>query len=432
MSAKYGTREIRRHAGTPQVIRLEGASWGCQAQRDHATGRFCYPLTLTAVRPRSAADCAGLRAGDEIVGLKPPGASGVWDVRGERRLESAGLGYYRPQLFVDGATQQLLEAGGECELRCRLAPRCGTPQCTGSIVRSRDQFDHALVCEECGQVAASSLFTNGDEFEASQRCAVSSADAFVEQQGALGGAPAGQAASSARQETAPAGCGAWESALARATRAGAGKENEVARREERMQKQHAKAREDVIRYCDALALPAVAHEEALQLFAAVASASKTRLKSGAVIDNYYSAILASIHCASLLVDCPRPVNAILAVADVGAGATIQSVYVWVKKIRAAHHRPIPSMQPDMVIGDMCGRLLQLPFSYQQQACAVLPVVQASCGSAGPVTVAAVAIVVVASRTAGACDTHMCRRASEASGLSQETLLSYARKALAAC
>ena len=54
------------------------------------------------------------------------------------------------------------------------------------------------------------------------------------------------------------------------------------------------------------------------------------------------------------------------------------------------------------------------------------------GSSGPVTVAAVAIVVVASRTAGACDMHMCRRASEASGLSQETLLSYARKALAAC
>ena len=409
----------------PQVIRLQGASWGCQAQQDEATRRFCYPLTLTVVHPRSAADRAGLRAGDEIVGLKPPGASGVCYVRGEQCLDRAGFGYYRPRLFVDGATQQLLEAGGECELRCRLAPRCGTPQCTGSIVRSRDQFDHALVCEECGQVAASSLFTNGDEFEASQRCAVSSADAFVAQQG-------GQAESSARQETAPAGRGVQESALERATRAGAGKQNEVARREERMQKQHAKAREDVVRYCDALALQVVAHEEALQLFAAVASASKTLLKSGAIIDNYYSAILASIHLASLLVDTPRPVNAILAVADVGAGATIQSVYVWVKKIRAAHHRPIPSMQPDMVIGDMCGRLLQLPFSYQQQACAVLPVVQAACGSAGPVTVAAVAIVVVASRTAGACDTHMCRRASEASGLSQETLLSYARKALAAC
>ena len=408
----------------PQVIRLQGASWGCQAQRDHATGRFCYPLTLTAVRPRSAADCAGLRAGDEIVGLKPPGASGVCDVRGERCLESAGLGYYRPQLFVDGATQQLLEAGGECELRYRLAPRCGTPQCTGSIVRSRDQFDHALVCEECGQVAASSLFKNGDEFEASQRCAVSSADAFVAQQG-------GQAESSARQETAPAGRGAQESALARATRAGAGKENEVARLEERMQKQHAKAREDVVRYCDALALPVVAHEEALQLFAAVASASKTRLKSGAIIDNYYSAILASIHLASLLVDSPRPVNAILAVADVGAGATLASVLDWVKKI-AAHRRPIPSMQADMVIGDMCARTLQLPFSFQRQACAVLPVVQAACGSAGPVTVAAVAIVVVASRTAGACDMHMCRSASEASGLSQETLLSHAKQALSLC
>ena len=86
----------------------------------------------------------------------------------------------------------------------------------------------------------------------------------------------------------------------------------------------------------------------------------------------------------------------------------------------------------MVVGDMCGRLLQLPFSYQQQACAVLPVVQAACGSAGPVTVAAVAIVVVASRTAGACDMHMCRRASEASGLSQETLLSHAKQALSLC
>jgi len=74
------------------------------------------------------------------------------------------------------------------------------------------------------QVAASSLFTNGDEFEASQRCAVSSAGAFVAQQGALGGAPSGQAESSARQETAPASRGPQESGLARAARAGAGKE----------------------------------------------------------------------------------------------------------------------------------------------------------------------------------------------------------------
>ncbi len=416
----------------PQVIRLQGASWGCQAQRDPATSRFCYPLTLTAVHPHSAADRAGLRAGDEIVGLKPPGASGVCDVRGEQGLEPAGHGYYRPRLFVDGATQQLLEAGGECELRCRLAPRCGTPQCTGSIVRSCDQFDHALVCEECGQVTTWSLWTNGDEFEASRRCAVSSADAFVAQQGEQGGGSAGQAASSARQETVMAGGGARDSALVRAKRVGAGKDNEAARREERMQKQHAKAREDVVRYCDALALPVVAREEALQLFAAVANASKTRLKHGAVIDNYYSAILASIHCASLLVASPRPVNAILAVADIGAGATLSSVFAWVKKIRTAHRRPIPSMTPDMLIGDMCGRLLQLPFSYQQQACAVLPVVQEACGGAGPVTVAAVAIVVVASRTAGACDTHMCRRAAEASGLSQATLLTYATKVLQAC
>lgn len=418
-------------SGAPQVIRLQGASWGCQAERHRATGRFCYPLTITAVLPRSAAASAGLRAGDQIVGMKPAGASGVCEVRAEQCLEPAGRGYYRPQLLVDGATQQQLEAGGACELRCRLAPRCGTPECTGTIVRNRDQFDDALVCGGCGWVSASSLFTHGSEFEASQRCAVSSADAFVAQQGALGGAPAGPVAS-ARQETVLAGAGARESALTRAKRVGAGKENEAARREERMQKQHAKAREDVVRCCDALALPVVAHEEALQLFAAVATASKTRLKSGAVIDNYYSAILASIHCASLLVDSVRPVNAILAVADVGAGATLPSVYAWVKKIRAAHRRPIPTMQPDMVVGDMCGRLLQLPFSFQQQACAVLPVVQAACGSAGPLTVAAVAIVVVASRTAGACDMHMCSRASEASGVSQETLLTNARKALASC
>ena len=87
----------------PQVIRLQGASWGCQAQQDEATRRFCYPLKLTAVRPRSAADRAGLRAGDEIVGLKPPGASGVCYVRGEQCIDRTGFGYYRPQLFVDGA-----------------------------------------------------------------------------------------------------------------------------------------------------------------------------------------------------------------------------------------------------------------------------------------------------------------------------------------
>ena len=35
----------------------------------------------------------------------------------------------------------------------------------------------------------------------------------------------------------------------------------------------------------------------------------------------------------------------------------------------------------MVIRDMCGRQLQLPVSYEEQALAVLPLVKTACGSA---------------------------------------------------
>jgi hypothetical protein len=77
---------------------------------------------------------------------------------------------------------------------------------------------------------------------------------------------------------------------------GAGKDNADARREERIQKQQAKAREDIIRYCAALHLPHVASEEALHLFAVAANTSNTCLKSGSVIDNYCSTVLVSIHC----------------------------------------------------------------------------------------------------------------------------------------
>ncbi len=52
----------------------------------------------------------------------------------------------------------------------------------GSVAKSRDRFGHALVCEECGHVVASSIFTSGDDFEASRCCAVSSVDVFVAKQ----------------------------------------------------------------------------------------------------------------------------------------------------------------------------------------------------------------------------------------------------------
>jgi len=54
-------------------------------------------------------------------------------------------------------------------------------------------------------------------------------------------------------------------------------------------------------YCDTLQLPSVAKEEAEELFAEVAKKSKTLLKCGRVVDNFSSLVLASIHCASLLV-----------------------------------------------------------------------------------------------------------------------------------
>jgi len=405
-----------------KIIVLEGRSWGCQAQKDCDKGRFFYPLRITKVHRNSEAEGAGLRVGDVIAGWTLARESGFTNVRADTCFSSL-------RQFVDEATQQMMEAGGPCHMRCRLVLRCSTHQCTGTIVRETDCLDDALVCNGCGLVVNSSLFTALDEFEASTRCAVSSADAFVVQQGALARPGQFTATASARQETMLAGGGAQGKALARAKRVGAGKDNADARREERMQKQQAKAREDIIRYCDALHLPNVAREEALQLFAVAANTSNTCLKSGSVIDNYFSTVLASIHCASLKVDCLRTLHAVLAVADVGAGATLQSVSVWVKKIRKAYHHPIPTMVPAMVIRDMCGRLLQLPVSYEEQALAVLPLVKTACGSAGPQTVAAVAVVVVASRTTGACDMRMCKRASEASGITQETSLPYVRKAL---
>lgn len=403
-----------------KIIVLEGRSWGCQAQKDCDTGRFFYPLRITKVYPNSEAEGKGLRVGDVIAGWTLARESGFTNVQADTCFM---------EQFVDEATQQMMQAGGPCHLRCRLAPRCSAHQCTGTIVRETDCLDDELVCNGCGLVVTSSLFTALDEFEASTRCAVSSADAFVVQQGASARPGQFAATASSRQETMLAGGRAQGWALARARRVGAGKDNADARREERMEKQQAKAREDIIRYCDALHLPHVAREEALQLFVVAANTSNTCLKSGSVIDNYCSAVLASIHCASLKVDSLRTLHAVLAVADVGAGATLQSVGIWVKKIRKAYHHPIPTMEPAMVIRDMCGRQLQLPVSYEEQALAVLPLVKTACGSAGPQTVAAVAIVVVASRATGACDMRMCKCASEASGIAQETLLPYVRKAL---
>lgn len=404
------------------VVAFEGQAWGCKAAQDRATGRFFYPLKLTGVSLDSEAARAGLREGDVVVAWKAPDARSFQLASAEECCSWVQGGHYRLEQYVDTETQKMLERGGACQVRVRLAPRCIKHGCPGNIVRWEDKLDHALVCDECGIVQRASLVTNDSEFEGKSRGWTSSACSFTSD----------AAAACARQETMLAGGKLAKGGLHRAHRAGTGKENARARREERMQRQQAKAREDISRYCDALELPMVAKLEAQHLFDTVANAKNTVLKSGSCIDNYASLIIACIHCASLIVSVPKIVPRILAVADAGAGETPARVLDWVKRVRAAHNRPIPALDPCLLIRGMCARDLGLPISFEETACRSLPIITATINkSPPPSTLAAVAVVFVASMTSGKLDEDMCQRVSEASGVAPSTLRLYVTSALAA-
>ncbi len=169
-----------------------------KALKDCDTRRFFYPLRITKVHRNSEAEGAGLRVGDVIAGWTLARESGFKHLSADTCFSSL-------QQFVDEATQQMMEAGGPCHMRCRIALHCITHQCTGTIVRETNCLDDVMVCNGCGLRVNSSLFTALDEFEASTRCAVSSVDAFVVQQGVLVRLGQFAATASDRQETILAG-----------------------------------------------------------------------------------------------------------------------------------------------------------------------------------------------------------------------------------
>jgi transcription initiation factor TFIIIB Brf1 subunit/transcription initiation factor TFIIB len=408
---------------------FQAESWGCTATKDPLSGRFCFPLLLTGVKQGSEADQAGLRVGDQFESWSramdgPPNFQQVKS--SESFTFGARFGHLK-RTFVDEDTQKLLEEGGACKMRFRLAPRCSTKRgCGGNIVESRDMCDHCLVCDECGGVQRSSLVSQGAEWrtfsddDASQtksRVAVSLASAFTTDSTAV----------SERQETVLAGVSARTSSLCGARKPGAGSEFAAARREQRKQEEEARARADISRYSDVLGLPAVAKEEALRLFLTVANRSKTVLKSGTCIDAYSSTVLGSIHCASLLTSTPRMINEILAVTDAGAGETAARVSNAVKKIKTANGRSFPAVDPQLLIRYWCSHRLQAPVTLEEHACSWVEHVNRRMAGSAPDTLAAVTLVYAVSVASRVCHEDMCARVSQASGVSAETLRKHVKQ-----
>jgi transcription initiation factor TFIIIB Brf1 subunit/transcription initiation factor TFIIB len=204
--------------------------------------------------------------------------------------------------------------------------------------------------------------------------------------------------------------------LQQARRPGAGKEYEEARREVRLGMQEAEARQDICRYCSALGLPEIVRTEALEIFGKVANTSHARLKAGRCIDSYTPTVLGSIHVASRVACAPRTIAAILSVAD--RGTTEKDVDNALKKIQLVYNKPIPPVDPKLLISSMCGHYLQLPVSFELQAQKQVEVFKTKLpASCQPETIAAVALVYTLSLTsANHCDQDILSRVSEASGV----------------
>jgi transcription initiation factor TFIIIB Brf1 subunit/transcription initiation factor TFIIB len=209
--------------------------------------------------------------------------------------------------------------------------------------------------------------------------------------------------------------------LQQARRPGAGKEYEAARREERLGMQQAAARQDICRYCSALGLAEIVRTEALEIFGKVANSSHARLKAGRCIDSYTATVLGSIHVASRVACAPRTIGAILSVAD--WGATEKDVGNALKKIQLVYNKPIPPVDPKLLITFMCGHYLQLPVSFERLAQGYVDGIKKKLpASCPPATIAAVALVYTLSLTAANhCDQDILSRVSEASGVATCTL-----------
>ena len=447
-------------------IRLEcplRTSWGCKAEMDPETHCFRYPLTITQVRPDSVAAYAvvdeksgliGLRKGDQIQGWI---CSTFGDKAGHKQVlprdsyKKTAHGGHILERIVDEETQEMLDSGGSCRIYVRLAPRCCTKGCLGEIHEVQDRFDHCLVCVMCGLVQRSSLisaesewrnFADDDASELKSRVAVAWTSAFT----------ADARAECARQETVisdrrATGRGGAGTGLQQARRPGAGKEYEAARREERLGMQQAAACQDICRYCSALGLAEIVRTQALEIFGKVAINSHARLKAGRYIDSYTATILGSIHVASRVACAPRTIAMILSVAD--RGTTKKDVDNALKKIQVVYNKPIPPVDPKLLITFMCGHYLQLPVSFERLAQGYVDTIKKELPAAcPPATIAAVALVHTHSLTVAKrlcdeatsskieawmskaepapevdihCDQDMLSRVSEASGVATCTL-----------
>ena len=387
-----------------------GTSWGCTAEMDPETSFFRYPLTITQVRPGSVAASAvvdetsgliGLRKGDQIQGWICStfgGKAGHKQVLPRDSYKMAALGGHILERIVDKESQKMLGSGGSCRIFVRLAPRCCTKGCLGEIHEVQDRFDHCLVCVMCGLVQRSSLisaesewrnFADDDASELKSRVAVACTSAFT----------ADARAECARQETVIAtGRGGAGTGLQQARRPGAGKENEAARREVRLGMQEAEARQDICRYCSALGLAEIVRTEALEIFGKVANSSHARLKAGSCIDSYTATVLGSIHVASRVACAPRTIAAILSVAD--RGTTEKDVFNALNKILVVYNKPIPPVDPKLLITSMCAHYLQLPVRFEHLAQGYVDAIEKKLpASCPPATIAAVALVYTLSLTA---------------------------------
>jgi transcription initiation factor TFIIIB Brf1 subunit/transcription initiation factor TFIIB len=322
--------------------------------------------------------------------------------------------------IVDEETQKMLDSGSSCRIFVRLAPRCCTKGCLGEIHEVQDRFDHCLVCVTCGLVQRSSLisaesewrnFADDDASELKSRVAVACTSAFT----------ADARAECARQETVIAtGRGGAGTRLQQARRPGAGKENEAARREVRLGMQEAEARQDICRYCSALGLAEIVRTEALAIFGEFANSRHARLKAGRYIDSYTATVLGSIHVASRVACAPRTIAAILSVAD--RGTTVKDVGNAVHKIKNVYSKPIPEVDPKLLITFMCGNELQLPVRFERLAQGYVDDIKTKLPASCPPetiaeTIAAVALVYTLSLTAANhCDQDILSRVSEASGV----------------
>jgi hypothetical protein len=160
---------------------------------------------------------------------------------------------------------------------------------------------------------------------------------------------------------------------------------------------------------------------ALEIFGKVANSSHARLKAGRCIDSYTATVLGSIHVASRVACAPRTIAAILSVAD--RGTTEMDVSNTLKKIQVVYNKPIPLVDPKLLITFLCGHYLQLPVSFELLAQGYVDAIKKKLPvSCPPETIAAVTLVYTHSLTASKhCDQDILSRVSEASGVELDHL-----------